>query len=455
MKIETIYGLEWEYKALQKTKDCLTKVWAKNPEAFKWLHSINKQIHDSFKANNVEFVDLPFKFQDKEHFELFNKILDLVSFDPYLDRIFLYCHISPQDLDPRHFLKKYHIQEENINACYNYFQNLDVLENSELAKSIPYKDKHVNSIPLCHFITGKILNFLFSECDHYYMIDMVKISGAKESIEELRKNRIYESDEGTVYDYTPIWKKTLLKDGISYIWEVFSQAEYDYLTGGASQKFDEILCGFIKKPQPDPRPNIFFGNNLDVSESYVIIRYGTKETKMPFRLLPKYKNLIKKIVEPYEYTNLKTDDEERYKEEERQEAIIGLFNAATTWCKDKGAVPYWLEQKTIWHLGDAFDKVSDVDPETKERKLMERIESKGGSLDELISDESGETKGDLCEDRRDSIDDQVGHNWDRLYQSLEKYPRMKTIIEKERKEEALSPAERKYKERFIKKHKRE
>ncbi|HHT9138584.1 MAG TPA: hypothetical protein ACFYEK_15240 [Candidatus Wunengus sp. YC60] len=454
--------MEWEYKALQEVIYYVKDMWGKHIKGVVIFNKQNEQINNLFKVNSIKLVDLPFEFKDEDHKVLFKRIIkELVYLDPFLTRILFSIRIPSHNIVLRELLKDCYLPEKILSPCYFFFQYLDVLENSELAKSIPYKDKHVKSIPLCHFITGKIIEFLFSTHDHYHMIDRVKQSGAKESIEELRKNRIYESDGGTVYDYTPIWKKTLLKDGISYIWEVFSQAEYDYLTEGASQQFDEILCGFIKKPQPDPRPNVFFGNDPDISDSYVIIRYGTKEMKMPFRLLPKYKNLIKKIVEPYEYTNLKTDDEERYKEEERQEAIIGLFNAATTWCKDKGAVPYWLEQKTIWHLGDAFDKVSDVDPETKERKLMKRIESKGGSLDEPESAEDDTPKrNNIDKDKKndtltaiEQVDGKDELNW--LNNLLGKYPKMKVVMEKESKNASLTDAERQYKKWFIDKHKKQ
>jgi hypothetical protein len=83
---------------------------------------------------------------------------------------------------------------------------------------------------------------------------------------------------------------------------------------------------------------------------------------------------------------------------------------------------------------------------------MERIESKGGSLDDPISDESDETKGDLCDDGSDPIDEKVASS-DWLEQALGKHPKMKGILEKEGKGEPLTDAERQYKKRFIDKHK--
>ena len=462
MRIETIYGLKWEYKALQEAIYYVSEIWKKHIKAITILKKENDQINNLFKVNNIELVDFLFEFQDEAHKILFKRIIkELICLDPFLTRVLFYIRIPPDKVVLREFLKDNYLHEKVVHPYYLFFHDIDVLSDSVLTKSLPYyKDKPVKSIPLYNFITGKIIEFLFSTHDHYRMIDRVKQSGARESIEELRKNRINKSPEGTVWNYTPIFKKILLGNGISYIYEVFSQEEYDYLTKGSSQQFDEILCNLIRKPQPDPRPNIYFGDNLTVSDSYLIVRYGTKEEKIPCRLLPKYQNLVRSVSREYVLTDLK--DGEDGDTEETQEAIYGFFNAATTWDKDKGAVPYWLERKTKWHLGEAFYKVSDNDPKTKKRKLMERIESEGGSLDEPIlnkaSDKNNEnymTKKDFVEDENgflEQVDDR--DESDARKKLIEKDPKMKAIFKKLTEGNPLTPAERKYKERFKKKNKR-
>ncbi|MBM2834402.1 MAG: hypothetical protein HW406_1563 [Candidatus Brocadiaceae bacterium] len=331
------------------------------------------------------------------------------------------------------------------------------MKNSELAKSLFYKGKPVASISTSDFITGKIISYLCSKYHHFYSIDRVKQSGAKESIEELRKNRISEGAEGTVYDYAPFYKHIISKNGMKHIFEVFCQEQYDFLTketSGVSQYFDEMLCDMVKKQ--DSRRDLSFGNDIKASAVFLIVRFGTNEKEISLQLLPKYKNLVMNIKDQYTLIDASTD--KREKEDETQEAIIGLYNGAITWDKNKGAVSSWFKQKTEWHLGDAFNKVSDVDPKTNERKLMERIESEGGSLDVPPDKpgESGETKGtQVKDDRKDPIDEQVSHKEDLawLEKALEKYPKMKAIIEKEKKNEPLTSAERQYKKWFIDKHK--
>lgn len=481
MKIETIYGLEWEYKALQETKNRISKSWKNSAEAFNESTLVSNQIDIYLKKNNIGFVPLPFEFRDKEHSDLFIKILeDLISFDPFLFRIYLYCRIPPQYLESRMFLKEHYYRPADIGEmdCWYYFHKLDVLENSELTKSILYKDKPVKNVPLHYFITGKVINYLFLTYNHYSTIDLVKQGGVKETIEELRKNRIYESNKGIVYDYSPLWKHIDLKNSNDDIFEFFSQEDFDVFVEGMSYMQDQLLCDFIQKPEPDPRPHFYFGNDSEVSDVYTIVRFGTTEKKIPCQLLPRYKNLIKKMAKKYTLTNLKTDKGGLNKEEETQEATFGFFNAAkSVKCGDStfanmqiGAIPYWLEHKTKWHLGEAFDKVSANDPKTdvvegepEKRKLIERIESEGGRLDEQIpnkaSDENNEDyitkKKDFVEDENDfleKVDDR--DESDARKKLIEKDPKMKAIFKKKTEDNSLTPAERKYKERFKKKNKR-
>ena len=250
MKIETIYGLEWEYKALEEIKDCLIKKWENNPKTFCRLHNFHLKLLDVLVAKNVKAVDVPFEFKDKEHLELFREIRGFIYTDPYLALIFIYCRTTPLDINIRQYLNR-HLTSNIVNATWKFYQNLDLLKNSELAKSLFYKGKPVASIPISEFITGKIISYLCSKQNHFYLIDRVKQSGAKESIEELRRNRIYESEEGEIYDYSPYYKQTISKNGMKHIFEVFFQKQYDLLTketGEVSLSFDEMLCDMTKKP---------------------------------------------------------------------------------------------------------------------------------------------------------------------------------------------------------------
>ena len=163
MRIETIYGLEWEYKALQEVIYDVSEIWKNHIKEVTILNKQNEQINNPFKLNNIELRDLPFEFQDKDHEILFKRIIkELIYLVPFLTWVLFYIRIPPDKVVLRESLKDNYLHEKVVHSSYLIFHDIDVLSDSELTKSLPYyKDKPVKSIPLYNFITGKILEFFF------------------------------------------------------------------------------------------------------------------------------------------------------------------------------------------------------------------------------------------------------------------------------------------------------
>lgn len=464
--IKTNYPFEWEYKALTELKNDLLKIWENDCATWISLTEENRRIISAFPRDGIKFRQL-FKFHDN-YLELFNTVLnELIYFDPFLTRIFFYVHTLPEDIQIRNMLL---VHERIVNSIFMFFHQRDILKGSDLAKSSSFNGKPLESIPLCHFIIGQILDVLFFEYDHCKMIDQVKISGAEDSIEKLREARLFKSEEGVVYDYSPLFKKIQAPDG-SVIIDVSDH--FDWYKEKASQRLDEIICTFIQKPQPDPRPNVFFGNN--VSDCNLIIRSKTKQEIIPFSLLPKYKHLIRKTAKRYKLSATKTDNKkiETQSNDEIQVAMKGLYEGALTWDRNNYAAPAHFENKIRESLSHAFETVSTkalkkerledemfnfkTDEGFQERILKERFESLGGHLDAQISEKEGtgevlkdtlRAEGMSPEELLISKEDEneregIIHEFK---EALSRNTKMQAIFNKQ---EALSPAERQAKKRFI------
>ena len=177
--------------------------------------------------------------------------------------------------------------------------------------------------------------------------------------------------------------------------------------------------------------------------------------------MPKYKNLIKKAGE-ITLTNLSEDG--GFKEDEKQEAMIGLLKGAMTYDKDKGTVAGWLKKNVTWGLGNAFDEQSTEalkNGRTKKRILKEEIDSFGGSLDEPINEDDREdTRKDNIPDKNNlsPMDeliekDELKDKESILSEIYQKEPRMRNIIEKEENGISLTDNERQIKKRTIDKFK--
>lgn len=444
-----IIPLEYEYKVFQAVKEWFFSKWENDKELYHFLTEENKEILSKLKNENIGERQLLFKSESKEMAELFNSILrELIYPDPFLARTFLHNSTLPEDLHIRKWLRDNYLPKEAVDILFddNLFSK-DWLIDSDFAKS-----QSLKGIPLRCFWVGEILKDFASDYEHYRLIDLVKESGIKESIEELRKNRIYESNEGKVYDYSPISKLTKMKDG--YIQEVFTEKDFDNSKDCLNQA-DNILCLYIQKGQNDCRKDEFFGDTLNDSRYKFILRYKDKEKTIPFQLLPKYKNFINSLSNKYTLTGLyETVD----KLEEKQEASLGLYNGAITWNKDKGSATGWLENIVKWQLGDVLDKHSRIDSRTGKRILKEKLESSGGRLDDPeTKDKHGIPLKDtiksetLSPENSYEINEETNENKKFLLEIYRVKPEMKDIIEKESRGEALTSKERKIKERTIKK----
>lgn len=465
-EIKNNYPMEWEYKALTEVKKSLIAIWGRDRATWTNLRKINKEAIDLLRSDaTLQLRPFIFPFT-KEFSDFLNSATEIILFDPFITRIFFYVHTLPEDIHIRNLLL---VDEQTVNALFMFVHQKDVLEDSDLAKSILHKGKPVKAIPLCHFLVGQFLTHLFDEYDHCKMIDKVKMAGAKESVEELRKNRIYKSNEGVVYDYSPLSKKIKAHNG-DVILEVFTKEDFEFHEKEASQRLDEILCSYIQKSQPDPRPTLFFGN--EISDCDFTVRYKTEETKIPFRLLPKYRNLIKKIAEKYTLTKLV--NEHKNKEDEIQEAMAGLFDGAKKWDKNKGATPAWFKKEIEWRLSHALENTStetlkEERLEEEEFKyktgnffqkkiLKEDFDSRGGSLDDPIGDEEeGESKVTLKDNMKTDtltpeeclIDKEKEAEQTKL---IQENPNILVIYTKKMKGEPTTHTERKQLERFRKKH---
>ena len=455
-EITNNYHLEYEYQALQEVVSYFNGLYEQNEELHNRLRFINKKILKKFKENNIPSVLWLFTSQDKDLVKLFNSILnELIYTEPILARVFIYNSTLPEDLLIRKRLKDY-LPDEAINFLHSLFY-LDLLIDSRLAQNLRFNDKPVKGIHLRSFVVGKIIDGLLSDFKHFRLIDIVKIAGAQESIEKLRDERVYKTDEGLVFDYSPLFKEVLTNTTI--IREVFNEDHFKNSKYGADA--DEVICDYIQKTQYDNRKDECFGNNLDTSKIKTIIRYKGQEREIPLQLLPKYKNLIKKAGE-ITLTNLSEDG--GFKEDEKQEAMIGLLKGAMTYDKDKGTVAGWLKKNVTWGLGNAFDEQSTEalkNGRTKKRILKEEIDSFGGSLDEPINEDDREdTRKDNIPDKNNlsPMDeliekDELKDKESILSEIYQKEPRMRNIIEKEENGISLTDNERQIKKRTIDKFK--
>jgi hypothetical protein len=230
----------------------------------------------------------------------------------------------------------------------------------------------------------------------------------------------------------------------------------------------------------------FFKDNLDlvssplfksdINEKFFLIYKnirGEEIKRHEVPLIENYKNTINKLVKKYRLTelqNISDKDSEyvtHYKEEERHEANIGFWEAIMGWDKTKGHLPSWLSKSVTWHLGNTFDALSTESnykerlkehvSETKTKKhfqkkiLKESFDSRSGSLDDMIEshDDEIKTKKDNLKGKSIDPEDVV-----LLSKILSEEPEVRNILEKQRRGEALTQAERQRYRRIIAKCKK-
>ena len=447
------YPLEWEHKAFEELLEIIKEKWKNNRKSYKKLSDINSTLLNTFEKDKIGTRLLTFISKDKNLADFFERFLhELITSDPFLTRIYLYNSTMPHELPVREGIKIHHLPDKNLRYLKDLLKR-DFLVDSDLAKSLS-----VTGIPLRFLFVGKLLDCLFSDFKHYWLIDKVAIdikkrTGDEMLIEELREKTIYETKAEMIFDYSPLLKITFTKSGPIY--EVFNDNDFKKVNEKELMWLaDEILCFFINKSQNDSRKNLYFGDDLNSAAFKYTVRYEAQEKKIPFQLLPKYKKLISKIAMDKPLTGDKTDHDDSL-----QEGMSGLYNAAITWDKSKGPATNWLSKHISWQSGKAFEKLSTThsigEMESGKPILKEKLES-GQQLDGPI-DKKDTSKGiikDTLEDLKENVEEDFIKNYDTEKAVTELYknnPEIKEILDKEKRGEALNATERQIKSRVIRK----
>jgi RNA polymerase sigma factor (sigma-70 family) len=330
-----------------------------------------------------------------------------------------------------------HVRED-LKSNFLTDEVIEIVENS-LRTDFPINQgTETIELPIRLFMVGKLLNILIDRFYHLQNIDKVKEAGTEESIEELRNNRVYKSDEGTVFDYSPFYRSITTENG-SYIFDVCEEENYAQLTSfrkdnlyGQLHKIadKEAILGIQKvfyqqNPLSEKRLDNLFGGECDTPDRSFTIRCGSKQESIPLRLLPRWKPKIIYEANKFNLTTLRDDfkKEEIYKkEDESQEAIFGLFKGAIAWNEEEGPVDYYLRENIKWRMGHAFEELSSevhdlqdsIDGEKQRlesakkpsiRKHYSSIEQSGGSLEDplLSKSEEGPLRRDEVLRERDGL----------------------------------------------------
>jgi hypothetical protein len=286
--------LEWEYKALEEVVKWSVEQWSYDEEIFNGITKTNQEILKKLASGNNKSRELHFKSEDKELVGLFDTILrNLIYTEPIIARVFIHNSTLTQDIHIRKWLRDNYIHDEAIDLVKTPFDR-DWLVDSKLAKGIKLLDgKPVKGIPLRCFFVGEVLNALLEDFEHYKLIDLAKMKGADGSIAELRESRVYKSDEGVVYDYSPLFKKTYLRSGGTTT-EHFMIDGFKQPGRKGPLMADNILSSYARKTQFDNRKNEDYRNNLDTSKFNGIVHNTAEKKTIPSQLLLKWDGIIRR-----------------------------------------------------------------------------------------------------------------------------------------------------------------
>jgi hypothetical protein len=467
MEIRRKLPIEWEWKAFEGVKEHIDKLEKNDIAHHKGRKTENEKILGVLRDNNIQTVRLSWEKGKETLSKLIYDIYDkIIRESPILVRLFLYNIISPPNIEAREWLKDY--LPDELLSPYRDILSFDLLKGSKL---VEIRGEILDGVPTMYFVVGQILRDLFDDFDHYRLIDEVKKTGAKESIEELRNTRVHKTEKGTVWDYSPLIKQEFSTHGITV--EVFTKEDFERAKKekrGFGQKIDNILCAYIQDAYADPRQNIYFGDNVEPPFKYTV-RYGSKEETIPLQLLAKYNRLIRKTSKSHSLTKLATRKdipsikEDYFKEDEIQTARIGLLEGARTWNEIKSPATNWLKEKIKFELGHDAEKLStemmkkerlerekfeqgegyDTDRWFQKKILMEDMESSGGRLDNPIEEigDGGKIEGDETYKDLLKIEDPLEIE-DKIVLSevLKTEPRMRNILKKQTRGEPLNSNER-------------
>lgn len=488
------FTLEQEREAFGEIHSLLVDRWKEDITYYRRLTIENEKIDAKLKSNNIQLAQPPSILKgdslDPAYLELIWTIFDeLVFAEPILYRLSAHNFTLPQDLHVRKWLIDPFLPRQELEFYTRLLLYIDLFKGSALARGMVVKGKSLEGIPVRWFVVGKILRNLMSDFRHYRLIDQVKMSGAEESIEDLRESRVYDSDEGVVYDYSPLFKE--IHSGDRFIIEIFNEEEFKKFTTGnwATRDVDTILCSFSRQ---DPREDFCYGDNTDTARYEYIVRYDKQEEVVPMQLLPKYKPLVEKTAKALKA--FPTDIEEaggplKKREDKLQEGRWGLLRGLRTWNQNKGPASNWLADNIRWQPTHALEKLSTTKVEppcdencrekrkdmgklpcefetprgycmdtSRKRRLFSSVESSGGSLDMPIDkeDEESETRKESIESNVLTPEEKVIFKEDVIFDEnfvkkiCQYEPRMKRIIEKKERGETLTDNERQIWRRTIK-----
>jgi hypothetical protein len=233
------YPIEWEEKAFQEVLQRFALAWQANTNLFRKLSKENNDL-------GISSFQIPLECFNGEESRpsiiLFNRIIEkLIRPEPYLCRCVAYITELPEDFMTRQNFFEKHLRKFYWQGCMDVLHT-DVLKDSDLAKS-----HKMTGIPLLSCYVGGVLNAILTTFMHYYTIDLVKLTGTQESIEELRIKRIQETSEGRIRDYTPFFKWSELKK--NNIFEVFQKEWFDALLEYTDEKIDICLAESLIRTQ--------------------------------------------------------------------------------------------------------------------------------------------------------------------------------------------------------------
>jgi hypothetical protein len=179
---------------------------------------------------------------------------------------------------------------------------------------------------------------------------MVKETGVEESVEELRETRIYQTAEGMVFDYSPIFK--FVHAGNNRILEYLHREDYER----ELSKYDQYARdadNIIPSAAGKTRANLdqhrkpsdgFLGTSIESSWYNLTIRYKGLSKTIPFQLEHKYRPKISQ--EAWEHSS-----RDSTREELASEALQGLLKGMASWDRKKGPATNWISENIRWQIG--------------------------------------------------------------------------------------------------------
>lgn len=433
---KTFTSLDRERKAVDEIKEKLINHWDNDKKTFVKLSQENKL----FKVNEYVIEGT------KSIIELFHHIIVLWKYDPIIYRVMFHNLIPSEDIKARSLFREKYLPDEYLEYYKKQFQFESVLEDSELAKA-----QKVKSWPIHSFMVGKMLGTFLTDYQHFRMIDKVKEAGEKSTIEELREKRFSIDGETEIYDYSPLYKDTIIKGCVTR--EFFNKDDFDKFKKENIQKtkdeIDDMLCFLIQKTMHDQhriRLNNLFGNTqktepetfniIILAKNKFTLKYKNEEKIIPLQLYPKWFGDVLKIAGKYDFNRFGYKKTGRDRSEEIQNASLGLYIGATKWDRKRPSTAC-LREHMSGQMGTAFKEVSieiegkkttkegraikkileehdkydlrGTEFKTKKRKtvLKEDMDSfKGGSLDEYNA-ETGELKKKILDGHHVSPEDKV------------------------------------------------